>query len=329
VFSRDWNFSIVNRGRLNAQGYVNDHDYDRNDPVPLLALVGDSMIEALMVPFNDTVQGRLARELEGRLRVYSFAFSGAPLSQYLAWAKHAVETYHASALAIFVMSNDFDESIDRFAGKPGFYQYAKDDGDSWIWIRHDYAPSAWLDLVNTSSLLQYLYRNVRITTTGPSLRNVIAIAFGRGSDKAESAKKVRNRAAGTADQEKLLQSQQIVDRFLHDLVVLTRLPPSRILFVIDGQMGRVYRGLPRDNGKDYGAKMLSYFIVTARAQGFEVVDMHEVFEAEFAANHHFLQFPTDSHWNSYAHGVAARAVANSKLVRDLTLQNTENAQSRP
>src|SRR6185312_6022508 len=71
VFSRDWDFSIVNRGRLNAQGYVNDHDSDRYAARPLLAVVGDSMIEALMVPFEDTVHGRLARELEGRVRVYS------------------------------------------------------------------------------------------------------------------------------------------------------------------------------------------------------------------------------------------------------------------
>ena len=43
TWSRDWNFSIVNRIRVNNAGYVNDQDYDARDPRPLLAVVGDSM----------------------------------------------------------------------------------------------------------------------------------------------------------------------------------------------------------------------------------------------------------------------------------------------
>ena len=31
LFSRDWNFSLVNRGRINNDGFVNDQDYVAND----------------------------------------------------------------------------------------------------------------------------------------------------------------------------------------------------------------------------------------------------------------------------------------------------------
>ena len=82
----------------------------RIDKPPLLAVVGDSMIEAAMVPYRETLQARLAKELAGRLRVYSFAAAGAPLSQYLIWARHAVREYGAQALLISVVSNDFDQS---------------------------------------------------------------------------------------------------------------------------------------------------------------------------------------------------------------------------
>jgi hypothetical protein len=43
----------------------------------------------------------LATVLAGKRRVYSFATAGAPLSQYLIWARHAVREYGAQALAFF------------------------------------------------------------------------------------------------------------------------------------------------------------------------------------------------------------------------------------
>ena len=124
VFSRDWDLAMVNRGRVNNAGFVNDQDYRRDDRQPLLAIVGDSFIEAFMVPYADTVQGRLARALESRARVYSFAASGAPLSQYLVWARLAVRQYGAQALIINVVGNDFDESHISYVQAPGFWVYA-------------------------------------------------------------------------------------------------------------------------------------------------------------------------------------------------------------
>ena len=66
------------------------------------------MIEAADgAPTPSTLQGRLAKALDGKTRVYSFAAAGAPLSQYLIWARHAVQDYGAKALIINVVGNDF------------------------------------------------------------------------------------------------------------------------------------------------------------------------------------------------------------------------------
>ena len=95
VNSLGWNFHTVVRGRVNNAGYVNDQDYVRDGP-PLIAVIGDSFIEAQMVPYAETLQGRLATALSGKFRVYSFAASGAPLSQYLVFAGHAAREYGAA-----------------------------------------------------------------------------------------------------------------------------------------------------------------------------------------------------------------------------------------
>jgi hypothetical protein len=64
LFSRDWNFSLVNAGRINNDGFVNDENYDEHDQRRLLAVVGDSQVEAAMVPNDKTFYRRLAQRLD-------------------------------------------------------------------------------------------------------------------------------------------------------------------------------------------------------------------------------------------------------------------------
>ena len=77
---------------------------------PLVAVIGDSFIEAQMLPYAQTFHGLLAKLFEGKLRFYSFAASGAPLSQFLVWARYAVSKFKARALVINVVGSDFDQS---------------------------------------------------------------------------------------------------------------------------------------------------------------------------------------------------------------------------
>ena len=63
IWSRDFYFSIVNRVRINNFGFVSDFDYDPSATSPLLAVLGDSFVEAFMVPFSQTCAGRLAKTL--------------------------------------------------------------------------------------------------------------------------------------------------------------------------------------------------------------------------------------------------------------------------
>jgi hypothetical protein len=112
IYSHGWNFDIVNHGRINNYGWVNDQDYRKDDPTPLLAVVGDSFVQASAVPYRETMQGRLAQALAGKMRVYSFGTDGAPLSQYLIFAQYAVREFGAREVIINVVGNDFDDLRD-------------------------------------------------------------------------------------------------------------------------------------------------------------------------------------------------------------------------
>ena len=52
TFSRGWNFDMVNHRRVNNAGWVNDQDYEHQSKTPRpSAIIGDSYIEAMMVPY--------------------------------------------------------------------------------------------------------------------------------------------------------------------------------------------------------------------------------------------------------------------------------------
>jgi hypothetical protein len=53
--SRGWDFEMINHRRVNSAGWVNDQDYHKDDDAPLLAIIGDSYVEALMVPYVKTL----------------------------------------------------------------------------------------------------------------------------------------------------------------------------------------------------------------------------------------------------------------------------------
>ena len=53
IFSKNWNFDIINKVKINNIGFVNNQDYFNEPDIPLLSIIGDSYIEALMVPFKE------------------------------------------------------------------------------------------------------------------------------------------------------------------------------------------------------------------------------------------------------------------------------------
>jgi len=125
LFSRGPLLTNVNRGHVNNYGFVNDQHYETGDKRPLLAVIGDSYIEAGMVPYPLTLQGRLAGQQNGNRRVYSFGSSGSSLLDYLYYAIYARQQFGAEWLVINVVGNDFDEMLLRYKQAPAFHYFAE------------------------------------------------------------------------------------------------------------------------------------------------------------------------------------------------------------
>ena len=306
VFSRDWNFSIVNRGRTNNDGFVNDADYAVEGRAPLLAVVGDSYVEAAMVPNRETFYGRLADALGPRGRVYSFGASGAPLSQYLAWAQHAAEKYRPRGIVILVIGNDFDESLLAYNVKPGFHLYAKDPSGELRLALTDFTPSPWRSLLRQSALARYFAFNLHGFETLAQIGTVLVPPA-----RADNAPYAGNTSAD-ASPRRVNDSYQAIEAFFRDLPLMTRLAADRIMFLVDGaRYERDVAGVEQS----YFGLMRKRFIAEATRRGYEAIDLQPWFVAKGRVGATRFDFPTDGHWNAAGHSVAAEALASSSLYR--------------
>lgn len=308
VWSVGPDFAIVNRGRTNNAGYVSDIDYARDDPRPLLAVIGDSYVEALMVPWGETLQARLGQAAAPDARVYAFAASGAPLSQYLVFAAAAVRDYGATHLVIVVVGNDFDESLSTYKHGPGFHLFVPRADGSLELTRFDFTPSMLRRLVQQSALARYVIFNLQGNLAAARLRDML-LGVARANGYVGNVR-------ATAEPERIRLSEAAIDRFLALLPEMTGLAPNRVLLALDGRRPELYTpdGVAASEGA-YFALMRRSLMAKAAASGFGVLDLEPVFAAEHRRTGHRFEFETDAHWSGEGHRVAAEAVMASDLWR--------------
>jgi len=304
TWSKGWNFELVNKLRINNDGFVNNQDYDARLTTPLFAIVGDSYIEAAMVPYAEATPGRLAASVGSIGRVYSFGKSGQPLTAYLIWAEHARKTYRADALMISVVGNDFDESLNKYKTTRSGHYYVEGLGGELQLQRFDYAPSLLRSLARQSALIRYLDWNCHIEGVLHRLTH-------------RQEKFVGNVSAAKSDQV-LADSKRAVDAFFRDLPAKTGLPPEKIVFTVDGIRPHLYdpASLAQAQASFFDV-MRRYLIEQARQHGHEVIDLQPLFIEEFNKSRQRFEYPNDAHWNSAGHAVVAAAVRQSRTFQAL------------
>lgn len=231
IWSKGWAFSIVNKVRTNNYGFVSDIDYEENSPIPLIAIIGDSYV-AIMVPFYETLSGRLAEYLRDTFRIYSFARSGAPLSQYLIYSEYVKTTFKPCGLVIVVVGNGFDESLMEYAYESGHHHFIKNAEGEWVLKRNDYSPGVAKKIFRMSALARYLWINLELK----SIPQRIECMLGKDNPYGQYV----GQTPSVPDPIRTAKSKSAIDTFFRKLPSMSGLDPSKILFVIDGIRPHLY-----------------------------------------------------------------------------------------
>lgn len=306
TFSRGWQFALVNRGHVNNYGFVNDQDYVRHSQDGPVVVIGDSYVEALMVPYRETVQGRLSTMPALHRPVYSVGVSGSQLSQYVAFAEFAWREFHPALMVFIIVGNDFDESLRKYRDDPGYHYFVDQPvlTDSLL-TRVDYTPSRIKRLARTSTLVRYLWE----TGGAAQLPTRVAHWMGDGEDY------VGNTRAAVSDA-RLVDSRLAVESFLAELARRVPLDRTKLLFVVDAVRPAIYSEQDLQAADtSYFALMRRYFLDTVSRAGHEVLDLQPRMVARARREGLRFEWPIDGHWNAFGHEEAARAIADSETFR--------------
>ena len=312
VWSKGFNFAMVNQVGTNNFGFINEVDYDTHATSPLIAIIGDSYVEALMVPFKETITGRLAESLGNAARVYSFATSGSPLSQYLAYAEYAQNNFQPDGIVIVVIGNDFDESLMKYKSARGNHYFVEDTNGDLVLKRVDFDVSFIRRLVRKSALASYFAINVGLKKLPQRLgwflswKNRYELFVGNTSSNTDSTR--------------VADSKRAVDAFFKELRARSGLCTDKILFVIDGMRPHLYEGKQELARGSYFDLMRRYFITSARDKGYEVIDMEGIFANHYKKHGDRFEYPVDTHWNSLGHEVVFDAVRRSSFFARFTIR---------
>jgi hypothetical protein len=291
---------------INKQGWnsgVDDYVVARKPGVMRVAVVGDSMVEALQVPHDRSVAERLATELshDGRpVEVYRFAISGAPLSQYLHMIEREVLLYRPDWIVVVLVHNDFDETFQFVQGRytSSFLKLRVAEGK----VIGEIPPTPWqpgaADWVRRTAIGRYMYYRWQVHID--AIRDLFL----------PSAQAAAGRYEANIDIAAVLGQMPDVtaatDHVFGRMAAVAQKGGTRLLLAMDGVRGALYSD---DTSPALVLNQLSAEL--ARKHGLEFIDLHPVFRAEWNARHKPFEFVSDGHWNEYGHAVAAHAIAQA------------------
>jgi hypothetical protein len=291
---------------INKQGWnssVDDYAVERRPGVTRVAVVGDSMVEALQVPHDRSIAERLVTELSHAgqpVEVYRFGISGAPLSQYLHMIEREVLLYRPDWIVVVLVHNDFDETFQFVQGRytSSFLKLKVADGK----VVQEVPPVAWqpgaADRVRRTAIGRYTYYRWQVHIG--AIRDLFL----------PSAQAATGRYEANIDVGAVLRQMPAVaaatDYVFARMAMAAQKGGTRVLLAMDGVRGVLY-----SDGTSQALALNRLAAELARKHGLAFIDLHPVFLAEWDAHHRPFEFVSDSQWNEHGHAVAARAVARA------------------
>lgn len=276
---------------VNNCGWTSAVDYlpPERRTLPLIAIIGDSFVEALNVDPDRSVAARLRERLAGRYDVYSFGMSGAPLSQYLQEARYVRRHFQPEILVFVLVHNDFHESF-RGLSVHDHFLHVREAGGRFAEVDPEpYRPSAVRRLVARSALVRYLVLNLKADTLRKAWFRARAGPPGAGAGEA------------TAEIPAVVQGATafLIERILRECA------GAHVLFVADGPRRDIYSGtVAGSEGERYNRLLRA----ECDRLGCPVLDLTDSFRASYERDGRRFETPYDDHWDGHGHEVVAGAL---------------------
>lgn len=271
------------RWHINNAGWLDDQDYAAGK-LPIIAVIGDSFVEAMEVEMNRNLVGVLRGKLGGRFDVFRFGMSGANLSQYLHVSRYIRREFRPKAMVFCLIEDDIRGSLMSAGNMKGNLYFSITNNG----IREEfvpYAPSLFRSLYRKSAILRYAWINKGMLS--------------------------RDAGVSASGGEPPAVSKMVVEYAFARLKKEN--PGCVMLMVLDAPRKEIYAGIPLENGQNE-----NIIIQACRKFGFRVVDLGPVMASLYARDRRMFNSIGNYHWNEYGHQVVAdevfRELARAGLV---------------
>ncbi len=281
--STGWDMKNAQHLRSNNFGFVDTQDFVPNPDA--IAVIGDSFVEANMLPPDQRVGPALSRALPNTT-VYSL---GGPGSSLLDYAERAQLASQKLAIQRFVFVLEVGDVRQALCGSGNHHGPCINPNTGTLESFQRSSASGLKTWARHSALAQYVFSQLKFNPAAwlKSLHS-----------KPSTQRPARIESDPVSPQ----LARQIITRFLNALPPTAQAP----VILIDGPRGRssIEMGWNLDH--------MAILRDMAEAAGARVVDLAPHFDAWRSANHLSLEVgPYDGHWNPIGHQIAAEAAAGA------------------
>lgn len=284
ISSTSWDLKNAQRNCANNIGFLAGRDFlpDRN----AIGLIGDSYVEASMLPVGQRLAAMLENKLAGR-PVYAFGGPGSNLLDYAERAKLAAEKFGIRTFVFILERGDIKQAQ---CGSGHIHGVCVDGATGQIRTETQPQPGALKRILRHSALAQYLVSQLKIDMSKlkPSAWSTPAVAN-------------VSLAAGISDE---LQNATVNAFFSQ----ISKIQNSRLVFVVDPDRGHLLEvGVGERND-------VAERIQQAGAGRVTVIDPGNAFKEHLVRTGRLLDVgPYDRHWNAEAIGIVAELAGKALL----------------
>jgi hypothetical protein len=282
-----WGLERAQLHRANNLGFIADHDFVAD--VRSIALVGDSYVEASMLPPSDRIGAQLERRIPGA-PAYTMGGPGSSLLDYVERVRFAYERLETRTFVIVVERGDIIQSL---CGSGNVHAKCLDPATLELSTQRMATDRRLVtNVLRESALAQYVFTNLRFSAANLAIK--ATAGFWPRATTASATPTDTKRRDRSID--------AVVETFLN------RLGPyraSRFVIVLGCNLNslRVRPPPPSDLAMVRLAE-------AARTWGATVVDTEPLFRAQLDKGGLSLAVsPRDAHWNSLANHILGEAIA--------------------
>jgi hypothetical protein len=295
---------------INNMGWKSDIDYTTSGrSKPLIAIVGDSYVEAFQVDQEKNIAAKLQEMVQEHYDVYSFGISGSPLSHYLQMSRYINKYFNPEILVFIVVHNDFSESFCSVKRKVGRL-CLEEVGDEII--EGEIIPFIQSEVIRTlmhSSVLRYIWANLKVQNLRPAKQILSYLGIISKHEAQYNA---------NIDVEMVKRTEGKIVKGVN--YILTKMREEnkggKIIFLMDAPRKDIYQDTVKESDVFWLNKLMHK---KCGENEFRFVDLTFPFYETYKTTKQRFESEYDYHWNETGHKEAARVLyeelKNRKIIR--------------